>query len=1132
MDMSLEEKTKKIRISKFAAEYNLSSDAIVEHLTKKGFKVNSINTMLTDEMLAELNFAFKKEIDKALTQKRKIEELNKLRESESPKEFEQIKSLKDEIAEQAAKRAIEEKDESKEIDLKEIKEVVDRVEIKEDKTIFSKAEQTEIKEIKQTEQISQEVATEKDLDLKKIEEFEPIKPVEEKREQVERKEIQEVKENKEPSAEEIDYEKDKKRFESEIQEIKIEEAKIERKIDELSEEKKYEEEKSRIDKKEIIDEEKIEKISEQDKKAEKKPVSIIAPFDDLVEEAENLLQKEKEAAKLDESKEEVYRTETELELINKRPKVLGKIELPQDNRDGKKGDFKDYRRDKRKPEDRKFEKEKFDREKRDKDKEPQKFEKKLFQKSPKSGEVDDKNKERDKKLGDKKKFFKDKKFEGKKQQEPIRYNRDRKNDIDPEIAVLSEYYEDDTDNLIPQPLEEAVIKTNEMETEEEKKEKKKKKKEKNKQSDVKSEFEKKKKRGKKIEIDKTAVKEAIKRTLLSMDESTLTERAFLRKKKKKEKAAELEKQIEEQERESKILKVTEFVSVMELANLMKVDVSQVIQKCISLGLMVSINQRLDVETITLVADEFGFEVEFQEEFISEEIIDEPDPPEKLKPRPPVVTVMGHVDHGKTSLLDRIRQTNVVAGEAGGITQHIGAYQVKLPNGKSITFLDTPGHEAFTAMRARGAKVTDIVVLVVAADDAVMPQTVEAINHAQAAGAPIVVAINKIDKPGANIDKIKQQLAERNILVEDWGGKYQYAEISAKLGKNIEVLLDKILLEAELMDLKANPDRPARGVVIEAKMDKGKGIMATILVQKGTLRIGDSFVCGIAYGRVRAMYDERDNRVEEAGPSTPVVVTGFEEMPQAGDTFLVVDSERKAREIALKRQQIKRQQDAKQVRHITLDEIAKRVAIGGVKELPLIIKGDVDGSVQALSDSLLKLSNEEVKVNIIHKGVGAISESDVLLASASGAIIIGFNVRPNMNARKLAETDKIDIRLYNIIYDVINEIKSALEGMLSPVISEEIIGSAEVREIFKVPKVGTVAGCYVTEGKIARSAKVRVIRDGIVIYDGEIASLKRFKDDAREVEQGYECGIGIQGFNDIKVGDIIEAYKLIETKKKL
>lgn len=643
---------------------------------------------------------------------------------------------------------------------------------------------------------------------------------------------------------------------------------------------------------------------------------------------------------------------------------------------------------------------------------------------------------------------------------------------------------------------------------------------------------KKKRKVKKLEIDKREVEEAIKRTILSMDESSVGDRASVRKKKRKEKMEIQEKILEQKQLDEKKIQVTEFIAVNELANLMGVPVSEVIQKCIGLGLMVSINQRLDVESITLVADEFGFEIELQEDYQAEVDMDKPDPEETLKFRPPVVTIMGHVDHGKTSLLDYIRRTNVVAGESGGITQHIGAYQVDLEGGKKITFLDTPGHEAFTAMRARGASVTDIVVLVVAADDAVMPQTVEAINHAQAANVPIIISINKVDKPNSNIEKIKQQLAERNILVEDWGGKYQCVEISAKFGKNVDLLLEKIALEAELLDLKANPDRLAHGAIIESQMDKGKGVTATVLVQKGTLRIGDPFIAGVVHGRVRAMLDERGNKVFVAPPSTPVLVTGFETAPQAGDTFTVAESERDAREISLKRQQIKREQDHRQVHHITLDEIASQISRGGFKELPIIVKGDVDGSIEALADSLMKLSNQEVAVRVIHKGVGAISEGDVLLAAASQAIIIGFHVRPNINARKLAEQEKVDIRLYNIIYDAINEVKSALEGMLSPVLSEELLGTVEVREIFKVPKIGTVAGCYVQDGKVERKNKIRLFREGIAIYEGELTSLRRFKDDVREVEKGFECGLGIANYNDIKVGDIIESYKIIETKKKL
>jgi translation initiation factor IF-2 len=587
------------------------------------------------------------------------------------------------------------------------------------------------------------------------------------------------------------------------------------------------------------------------------------------------------------------------------------------------------------------------------------------------------------------------------------------------------------------------------------------------------------------------------------------------------------------EADKKLLKVAEFVSANQLAQMMNVAVTNIISTCMSLGLFVSINQRLDAETISIVAEEFGYKIEFGTaedlETFKEE---EKDQPEDLIPRPPIVTVMGHVDHGKTSLLDFIRKANVVAGEAGGITQHIGAYNINLQDGRSMTFLDTPGHEAFTAMRARGAKVTDIAIIVIAADDSIMPQTKEAINHAQAAGVQMIFAINKIDKPGANPDKIREALSGMNILVEEWGGKYQCQEVSAKMGKNIDLLLEKVLLEADMMDLKANPARNANGSVIEASMEEGRGYVATILVQSGTLRIGDIMLAGSFSGRVRAMFNERGQKVEEAGPSHPVKVLGLSGAPTAGDKFNVMKDEREAREIANKRLVLQREQGIRTHKHITLDEIGRRLAIGDFKELNVIVKGDVDGSIEALSDSLLKLSTEKVAVNIIHKSVGAISESDVLLASASNAIIIGFQVRPSTSARKLAEVEEIDIRLYSIIYDAINEIKAAMEGMLAPEFEEKIVCNIEVREVFKITKVGTIAGCYVLDGKVTRNTKVRVIRDGIVVHTGSLGSLKRFKDDVKEVNFGYECGLDIEGFNDIVVGDIIEGYDMIEIKAKL
>ncbi len=593
-----------------------------------------------------------------------------------------------------------------------------------------------------------------------------------------------------------------------------------------------------------------------------------------------------------------------------------------------------------------------------------------------------------------------------------------------------------------------------------------------------------------------------------------------------------EKDLEQQEAESKLIKVTEFVTANEVATMMNVSVTQVISACMSLGLMVTMNQRLDAETLTIVAEEFGYEVEFVGAEVEEVVEEKEDDPKDLKPRAPIVTVMGHVDHGKTSLLDYIRKTNVIAGESGGITQHIGAYSVALDSGQKITFLDTPGHEAFTAMRARGTQVTDIAVIVISADDSIMPQTKEAISHAQAAGVPIVFAINKIDKPDANPDKVKEELAQMNLLVEDWGGKIQSQDVSALKGTGVHELLEKVLLEAELLELKANPSKLANGSVIEALLDKGKGYVSTILVETGTLKIGDFILAGHHTGKVKAMHDERGRNIEEAGPSTPVSILGLDGAPQAGDKFKVFEDEREAKQIANKRSQLSREQSVRTQRHITLDEIGRRIALGGFKELNLILKGDVDGSVEALTDSLQKLSTEEIQVNIIHKGVGAITESDVLLASASDAIIIGFNVRPSGSARQVAEKEEVDIRNYSIIYNVINDVKDAMEGMLSPEIVEEITGNAEIRETYKISKVGTIAGCMVIDGKIFRNSRIRLLRDNVVVFTGELASLKRFKDDVKEVSKGYDCGIQIKNYNDIQEGDVIEAYQEVSVKKKL
>jgi translation initiation factor IF-2 len=637
----------------------------------------------------------------------------------------------------------------------------------------------------------------------------------------------------------------------------------------------------------------------------------------------------------------------------------------------------------------------------------------------------------------------------------------------------------------------------------------------------------------KTEPSEVDVQKQIRETLEKLQgKSSKSKGAKYRRDKRDSHRQQHDKDVEQQSAESKILKLTEFVTVSDLASLTNIPVTQIISACMSLGLMVTMNQRLDAETLTIVADEFGYEINFVKDNLDEAIADVEDKEEDLEFRAPIVTVMGHVDHGKTSLLDYIRKANVITGESGGITQHIGSYSVKLPSGQRIAFLDTPGHEAFTAMRARGAQLTDIVIIVVAADDAIMPQTKEAISHAQAAGVPIIFAINKIDKPAANPEKIKEGLSQMNLLVEDWGGKIQSQEISAKTGVGIPELLEKVLLEAEMLDLKANPNKNAVGTVVEAQLDKGRGYVATVLVQAGTLKIGDYLLAGKQSGKVKAMYDEKGENVLTAGPSTPVSILGLDGAPQAGDKFYMFDDEREAKQIATKRTQLIREQSIRTQKHITLDEIGRRIALGDFKELNIIIKGDVDGSVEALTDSFQKLSTPEIQVNIIHKGVGAITESDVLLASASEAIIIGFNVRPSVNARALADKEEIDIRNYSIIYNAINDLRDAMEGMLSPEIVEEIVGNVEIREVFKITKVGNIAGCMVVRGKIMRNSKIRIIRDGVVIHSGELSTLKRFKDDAKEVTKGFDCGIQIKNYNDIEVGDVIEAYQEVAVKKKL
>ena len=636
----------------------------------------------------------------------------------------------------------------------------------------------------------------------------------------------------------------------------------------------------------------------------------------------------------------------------------------------------------------------------------------------------------------------------------------------------------------------------------------------------------------KVEVSDEDVAKQVKETLARLTNKTKNKAAKYRKEKRENVRDRLMEQEEMEQVESKILKLTEFVTANELANMMDIPVTQVIGTCMSIGMMVSINQRLDAETINLVAEEFGYKTEYVSAEVSQAITEEEDSDEDLLPRAPIVTVMGHVDHGKTSLLDYIRKANVIAGEAGGITQHIGAYNVRLEDGRRITFLDTPGHEAFTAMRARGAKVTDIVIIIVAADDNVMPQTKEAINHAMAAGVPIVFAINKIDKPAANPDKIKEELAAMNFLVEEWGGKYQSQDISAKKGLGVDDLLEKVLLEAEMLELKANPDRKATGSIIESSLDKGRGYVATVLVSNGTLRIGDIVLAGTSYGKVKAMFNERNQRIKEAGPAEPVLILGLNGAPAAGDTFHVFDTDQEAREVANKREQLQREQGLRTQKMLTLDEVGRRLALGDFHELNIIVKGDVDGSVEALSDSLIKLSTEQIQVNVIHKGVGQISESDVTLASASDAIIVGFQVRPSGAAAKLAEQNGVDIRKYSVIYDAIEEVKAAMEGMLAPTLKEQVTATIEVREVFNISKVGQVAGAMVKTGKVKRSDKARLIRDGIVVFTGSINALKRFKDDVKEVGTNFECGISLTACNDIKVGDVIETYEEIEVKQTL
>lgn len=1079
--MSEVTKNKKLRLYKYAAEFNLSTDTLMNFLIEKGYQIKGHMSILSDEMLIDINKRFKKDIENAEKHYKKVDAFKK-KHSNVTEEKRPSDNIPDSIPNNYNEEEVVKTDEV----IIEEKEILDTTVSEKETEVFSENDQKNIEDSVDIEYIADTPPDLIETDVKEVSEIKDEKSTVEI--------IEEKPEVAELELESTEIESNLKLNESKIEDKPENEASDteNNKDDNTTTEFPIKDE-IVIPEEDVIDKGIEENLSYKNEQLNnditneiEEPMEIELEIinSEVVEKEETELEDDNEdftdgsEPDGDENEDGIFKTRTELELEKNKLKVLGKIDL---NKPEKKEEKKIFKRRKDRPE----------------RKDGRLTEPRL--KLRKRKEIEEEEKIR-------------------KEKERIEREKARER-----IESLTKKDPDDKTS------------TDGVSTDDKPKKKvlKAKKKVKGKEDEVFDDAASKKKRKKvKSEVDDTEVQAAIKRTILSMDDKPDFDRAKERKKKKQVRQAERDEIEELKELDKNKIQVTEFISVNELANLMDVPVTQVIAKCMGLGLMVSINQRLDFETLTLVADEFGFEIEKQEEFSADLVEDLSDDSDDTIPRHPVVTIMGHVDHGKTSLLDYIRNANVVAGESGGITQHIGAYQVDLDEQRSITFLDTPGHEAFTAMRARGAKVTDIVVLVVAADDAVMPQTIEAINHSKAAGVPIVIAINKMDKPGVNPDKIKQQLADRNILVEDWGGKYQSVELSAKTGKNVDELLEKILLEADVLELKSNPDRLAIGTIVETKLDKGKGITATVLVQKGTLRVGDPFVSGVFHGRVRALLDERGNKLEKAGPAAPAVVLGFEGAPQAGDTFVVVKSEREAREIAIKRQQVKREQDMRQVKLMTLDEIASQIGTGGIRELGLVVKGDVDGSVEALSDSFMKLSNNEVKVNVIHRGVGAISEGDVLLAAASRAIIVGFHVRPHTNARKIAEQEKVDIRLYNVIYDAIAEVKSALEGMLAPVVSEKMVSTIEVRDTFKVPKLGTVAGCYVTEGKVSRDQKIRLFRDGVVIYEGELASLRRFKDDVKEVAAGYECGLNINNFNDIKVGDIIESYEIIHTKKKL
>ena len=1068
---------KKIRLFKIASEINIGKDAIIEFLNSKGFKIqNKPTAVLNEDMLEAVYEKFKKEKQAIEKQREKLEKHKKVR---KPADKEAEEGTEEEAKAAGAKEA----EEDKPLDKPAVKEVA----------VPEEEAQKEEKSKK---------APKKESQTEKVAKKEPEKAKDEPKEEAKEKPKQEVK------AEPQKVKKDTK-----------ETTKAESGDNAKASKKAVKEDKKAEEKTEVKVEKKTEPIEEAKKEAE--PKKAVKSEKKTKEKAEAKPAKEEKTDKTTKAKAKKEKTEPKAEEKADKEQPVLKIEFQTEAKDHQ---FV------LKPEESEQEKAKT----------PEDLEelKKIEDELARAEELEGKAlgiKKKEKSSGRKKKKRRklaevelDK--EGKapqlrgltivgkielQQQNKEKSQKDKKADrfagVDDEKAPGSKR------SKRRKKQKAKVLDIEETAAAPSKKSDKKRRKKKSVRDMIKSE-----------DVDA-----AIKKTLAGMEVSgSAGSRAKMRQKKKAEREVKELKKIEEQEKEAAILELTEFVTTSDLANLMGVSANDIILKCMELGLMVSINQRLDKDTITLIADDYGFQIEFLDEKAVQSLDDDDDDDDEMEPRSPIVTIMGHVDHGKTSLLDYIRHANVVAGESGGITQHIGAYRVELGKDKYITFLDTPGHEAFTAMRARGAQVTDLVVLVVAADDSVMPQTLEAISHAQAANVPIVVAINKIDKPDAQPDRIKQQLADQNILVEDWGGTYQSVEISAKAGINVDLLLEKILLEAELLDLKANPDRAARAAVVEANMDKGLGVVSTVIVQKGTLRVGDPFIAGVYSGKIRAMFDERGRKVEEAGPSIPVRAIGFDGLPEAGDILVAVDSDAEAKVAANQRSQRKREQEFRQVRHVTLDDISQQIQIGGVKDLYLVIKADVSGSAEALSDSLLKLSSDEVRVNILHKGVGSITESDVMLAAASGAVIVGFHVSPTAKARKTAEAEKVDIRLYSIIYDCINEIRLALEGLLTPDTEEEITSTVEIRRIFKISKTGVIGGCHVMSGKITRNDRVKVLRDGLPVYNGTLHSLKREKDDVKEVDAGYECGIMLEGFQDIQVGDVIEGYKIVEIKRTL